>query len=299
MRFANIGGRAALVSPDGRWVDVEQATEGRVTADPMEALSRLDVLRDTIVPDDAPILDPATLGPPVPQPQKVLGAGINYFEHAREAGFDVPDQPLLFSKLPSAVCGPNDSIVIPGGREQVDWEAELVIVIGRRAHRVSQSDAWHYVGGLTAGQDVSDREEQFRSLRQFTMGKSFDTFAPIGPLVVTPDELSNPNDLRVRCWIDGEEVQDGRTADCIFTVAELVAWASQISTLEVGDLIFTGTPSGVGYIRTPPRFLEVGQVLETEVEGIGRLRNPCVDGPTYVIPNYDRRELVIGKEDAA
>ena len=116
MRFVNIGGRAALVSPDGRWVDVEEATEGRVAADPMEAFSRLDFLRDTIVPDDAPMLDPATLGPPVPQPQKVLGAGINYFEHAREAGFDIPDQPLLFSKLPSAVCGPNDSIVIPGGR---------------------------------------------------------------------------------------------------------------------------------------------------------------------------------------
>ena len=299
MRFANIDGRASLVSPDGRWVDAEAATGGRVPADPMRALARLDELRDAVVPDDAPFLDSSSLGPPVPRPPKVLGAGINYFGHAREAGFDIPEQPLLFSKLPSAVCGPEDSIVIPAGREQVDWEAELVIVIGRRAHRVSEADAWSHVAGITAGQDISDREEQFRSLQQFTMGKSFDTYAPLGPVLVTPDELPDPNDVRVRCWIDGEEVQDGRTADCIFTVAELIAWASQISTLEVGDLLFTGTPSGVGYIRNPARFLGAGQLLETEIEGIGRLKNLCVTGPEYVTRTYDRRELVIDAGDAA
>jgi 2-keto-4-pentenoate hydratase/2-oxohepta-3-ene-1,7-dioic acid hydratase in catechol pathway len=299
MRFANVGGRAALVSPEGRWVDVEEVTGGRVRADPMEALTRLEELRDARVPDDAPLLDSLTLGPPVPRPPKVLGAGINYFGHAREAGFDIPEQPLLFSKLPSAVCGPNDSVVIPAGRMQVDWEAELVIVIGRRGHRVSEADAWSHVAGLTAGQDISDREEQFRSLRQFTMGKSFDTYAPLGPMLVTLDEFPDPNDIRVRCWIDGEEVQDGRTADCIFTVAELIAWASQISTLEVGDLLFTGTPSGVGYIRDPARFLQAGQLLETEVDGIGRLKNRCIAGPEYVTRTYDRVEVVIDASDGA
>jgi 2,4-diketo-3-deoxy-L-fuconate hydrolase len=286
MRLANIDGRAILVSPSGRWVDVEEATGKAIPSDPMVALCRLDELQGVVIPPDAPVLDRGVLGPPVPRPQKILAAGINYFEHAREAGFEIPDQPLLFSKLPSAVCGPNDSIVIPAGRRQVDWEAEVVVVIGRRAHRVDEADVWSYVAGLTVGQDISDREEQFRSLRQFTMGKSFDTFAPVGPVLVTPDELQNPDDVAVQCWIDGELVQTGSTADCIFTVAQIVAWASQISTLYPGDLIFTGTPSGVGYIREPPRFLEPGNVLETEVEGIGRLSNQCVEGPPYVVPAY-------------
>lgn len=292
MRLANIDGRAVLVSPSGQWVDVEHATGRAVPADPMVALCRLDELRGVAIPADSPLLNPTALGPPVPRPQKILAAGINYFEHAREAGFETPDQPLLFSKLPSAVCGPNEPIVIPRGRRQVDWEAEVVVVIGRRAHRVSVADAWSCVAGLTAGQDISDREEQFRSLRQFTMGKSFDTFAPVGPVLVTPDELQNANDVAVRCWIDGELVQSGSTADFIFNVPEIVSWASQISTLYPGDLVFTGTPSGVGYTREPPRFLRPGSLLETEVEGVGRLSNRCIEGPAYVTPTYSRAEPI-------
>jgi len=292
MRLANINGRAAIVSPDGRSVDVEAATDGDVSSDPMEALAALDRLSSIEVPADAPTVAVEALGAPVPRPQKILGAGINYFLHAKEAGFDLPDQPLFFSKLPSALCGPNDPIVIPGGRGQVDWEAELVVVIGRTASRVGEADAWSYVAGLTAGQDISDREEQFRSLRQFTMGKSFDTFAPLGPVLVTPDEFANRDDIGIRCWIDGELVQDGRTSDCIFSIAQLIAWVSQISTLEPGDLIFTGTPSGVGYIRTPPRFLAAGEMLETEIEGIGRLDNRCVSGPAYVSRTYAHVETV-------
>ena len=290
MRLANINGRAAVVSLDGRWVDIEQATDGDVSSDPMEALTALTRIASVEVPHYAPTVVPEELRPPVPRPQKILGAGINYFLHAKEAGFDLPDQPLFFSKLPSALCGPNDPIVIPDGRGQVDWEAELVVVIGRTASRVDETDAWSYVAGLTAGQDISDREEQFRSLRQFTMGKSFDTFAPLGPVVVTPDEFGNRDDVGIRCWIDGELVQDGRTSDCIFSVAQLIAWVSQISTLEPGDLIFTGTPSGVGYIRQPPRFLAAGETLQTEVEGIGRLENRCVAGPAYVSRTYGHVE---------
>jgi 2-keto-4-pentenoate hydratase/2-oxohepta-3-ene-1,7-dioic acid hydratase in catechol pathway len=284
VKIANLAGRAALVHPGG-YVDIESASGGRLSSDPMQVVARLDEvadLADVLLSHDVLVVGSSQLGPPVPHPHKILGAGINYYEHAREAHFDVPDQPLLFAKLPSAIVGPTDPIVIPAGRSEVDWEAEVVVVVGRRARNVAEQDAWAYVAGLTAGQDVSDREEQFRSLRQFTMGKSFDTYAPIGPYLVTPDEVSDRDDIGIRCRIDGEEVQSGRTSDCIFSVAQLLSWASRICTLEPGDLIFTGTPPGVGYIRTPPRFLLPGQLLETEIEGIGLLSNPCVAGPAYV-----------------
>ena len=290
MRLASISGRAAIVSPAGRYLDVERATAGAVSSDPMDALEVLEQLHSLTVPDDAPLLDGLPLGAPVPRPGKILGAGINYFEHAAEAGFDLPDQPLLFAKLPSAICGPADEIVLPAGRDSIDWEAELVIVIGRRARNIPVGDAWTYVAGLTAGQDISDREGQFRSLRQFTMGKSFDTFAPLGPMLVTPDEFADHDDIQIKCWIDDEQVQSGRTSDCIFSVAELISWVSQICTLETGDLIFTGTPPGVGYIQTPPRFLRPGQVLRTEIESIGALVNRCVAGPPYVVPRYEQVE---------
>jgi 2,4-didehydro-3-deoxy-L-rhamnonate hydrolase len=291
MRFANVAGRAALVSDTGRYVDVEQATAGEVSSRPVDAIAAFDRLREIEIPTNAPALDGQPLGAPVPRPGKVLGAGINYFGHAREAGFEIPTEPLLFAKLPSSICGPNDDIVLPAGRLEVDWEAEVVIVIGKRGRHIPKNRAWEYVAGLTGGQDISDRAEQFRSLRQFTMGKSFDTYAPIGPLLVTPDEFENPDDVHLTCWIDNEEVQHGRTGDCIFTAPELISWVSQICTLEPGDLLFTGTPSGVGYIRQPPRFLTPGNTLETELELIGRLKNECVSGPEYHQHTYDRLAL--------
>lgn len=280
MKIANVDGRAALLSADGRLIDVETWSGGDLPSDPMALLGRLPELRgkELLVPDDAPLLDGRALGPPVPRPQKVLGAGINYRSHALEANFDVPALPSLFAKLPSAIAGPDDDIVIPSGRYQVDWEAEVVVVIGRRCKNVAEADAWDCVAGLTGGQDISDREEQFRDLRQFTMGKSYDTYAPIGPVLVTPDELDDPNDIKLVCRLNGEEVQRATTADCIFSVAQLVSWLSGVCTLEPGDLIFTGTPLGVGYIRTPPRFLAAGDVLETEIAAVGTMRNVCVAG---------------------
>ena len=277
MRLANVDGRAHVVL-DGRLVDVERVTLGRLPSDPMAVLGRLDELGDVVVPDDAPRLDEVPLGPPVPRPQKILAVGLNYLGHARESGAEPPDEPVFFAKYPSALCGPADNIVIPAGRTQVDWEAELVVVVGRRGKNVPPAVAWSYVAGVTCGQDVSDREEQYRALRQFTMGKSFDTYAPIGPVLVTPDELPNPDDLAIRCIVDGEEVQASRTSDLIFPVAELVARASRVCTLEPGDLFFTGTPAGVGMGRNPPRYLAPGNVLETEIEGVGRMRNACVAG---------------------
>jgi 2-keto-4-pentenoate hydratase/2-oxohepta-3-ene-1,7-dioic acid hydratase in catechol pathway len=164
---------------------------------------------------------------------------------------------------------------------RVDWEAELVVCIGKGGRRIAEADAWSYVAGVTGGQDVSDREEQFRALRQFTMAKSFDSYAPIGPFLVTPDELANPDDLAVECRVDGEVVQSSRTSDLIFPVPALIAWISRVCTLEPGDLVFTGTPSGVGDSRQPPRYLGPGNVVETEVEGVGVMRNRVAAGPSY------------------
>jgi 2-keto-4-pentenoate hydratase/2-oxohepta-3-ene-1,7-dioic acid hydratase in catechol pathway len=280
MKIANVSGRAHLVV-DGRLVDVEQASGGRLPADPMAVIPMLDSLGDLAVPDDAPSLDGAELGPPVPRPSKILALGLNYRGHAEESGLQPPEEPVVFTKLPSALTGPTGDIVIPDGRVRVDWEAELVICIGRGGKRIAEADAWSHVAGLTAGQDVSDREEQFRALRQFTMAKSFDTYAPTGPVLVTPDELDNRDDLQVETRLDGEVMQSSRTSDLIFPVAELIAWISRICTLESGDLIFTGTPSGVGDSREPPRYLGPGNVVETEIAGIGVMRNPVVAGPSY------------------
>lgn len=280
MRIANLSGRAHLVV-DGRLVDVERASGGRLPADPMALIPALSEIGDLPVPDDAPALEGAALGPPVPRPSKILAIGLNYRAHAEESGLEIPTEPVVFTKLPSALVGCADDIVIPGGRTQVDWEVELVVVIGRRGKRIAEAEAWSYVAGLTGGQDVSDREEQFRALRQFTMAKSFDTYAPLGPVLVTPDELANPDDVGLSCRVDGEVVQSSRTGDLIFPVATLLAWASRICTLEPGDLIFTGTPSGVGFGRDPRRFLAPGNVVESEIEGVGSLRNVCTAGPAY------------------
>lgn len=280
MRLANRNGRAHLVV-DGRLVDAEKASGGRLPADPMALIASLDSVGDLSVPDDAAQLDGAVLGPPVPRPSKIVAIGLNYRGHAEESGLDPPEEPVVFARLPSALSGPTDDIVVPGGRVRVDWEAELVVVIGKRARHVTAADAWSYVAGVTGGQDVSDREEQFRALRQFTMAKSFDTYAPVGPVLVTPDELANRDDVGIRCRVDGEVVQSSGTGDLIFAVPELIEWVSRVCTLEPGDLLFTGTPAGVGDGRKPPRYLAPGNVLETEIEGVGVMRNPVVAGPPY------------------
>jgi 2-keto-4-pentenoate hydratase/2-oxohepta-3-ene-1,7-dioic acid hydratase in catechol pathway len=280
MKIANVSGRAHLVV-DGRLVDVEKASGGRLPADPTALMATLDTVGELPVPDDAPPLEGATLGPPVPRPSKIIAIGLNYRGHAEESGLDLPEQPVVFAKLPSSLAGPTDDIVIPGGRSRVDWEAELVLVIGRRGRHVAEADAWSHVAGVTGGQDISDREEQFRALRQFTMAKSFDTYSPLGPVVTTTDELPNPDDLAVSCRLDGETVQSSRTGDLIFPVPALIAWLSRICTLEPGDLVYTGTPAGVGDGRKPPRYLAPGNVVETEIEGVGSMRNTCVAGPAY------------------
>jgi 2-keto-4-pentenoate hydratase/2-oxohepta-3-ene-1,7-dioic acid hydratase in catechol pathway len=277
MRLANVQGRAAVLL-EGRLVDVERASGGRLSSNPMSLLSSLGALRDLEPDGESWPLEEVRLGPPVPRPSKIVAIGLNYRSHAEENDLPIPEEPVVFAKWPSALCGPEDDIVVPAGRLRVDWEAELVVALGRGGRRIRAEDAWSYVAGFMCGQDISDRAEQFRAMKQFTVAKSYDTFAPIGPVLVTPDELETPEDLAITCRLDGEEVQASRTSDLIFPIPALIEWVSHYCTLEAGDLIFTGTPGGVGDVRQPPRYLVPGSVLETEIEGVGMMRNRCVEG---------------------
>jgi acylpyruvate hydrolase len=214
------------------------------------------------------------LAPVVPSPEKILCIGLNYRKHAIEAGLDLPKHPQLFSKWWRALIGPNDPLVLPGESELIDWEAELGVVIGRPARRVPVEQALEYVAGYTILNDVSMRDWQRRT-SQFTQGKTFEATTPIGPWLVTGEEVGDGGDLAISCLVNGELMQDARTSDLIFSVAELVSYLSQIITLVPGDVIATGTASGVGATRKPPRFLSAGETLTTRIEGIGELVNVC------------------------
>ena len=244
----------------------------------------LDALRDAVDRQTDHIrtrgapLDALTLLAPVPRPGKVVAIGINYHAHAAEQHVDPPDDPLIFAKFPTSVVGPEAAIRWdPGLTAEVDFEGELACVIGRRARNVSEAAALDHVLGYTCGNDVSARDLQFGD-RQWVRGKSLDTFCPLGPWVVTRDEIPDPQALRIRTTVSGETLQDGSTSDMIFSVARIVAHASQAFTLEAGDVIMTGTPSGVGVWRDPKRFLHDGDVVEVEIDGIGTLRNSCREG---------------------
>ncbi len=215
---------------------------------------------------------------PVPDPGKVLCIGLNYRDHALEGGKAIPTEPVLFAKLANALSGPDDPIVIPRVATKVDFEAELVIVIGKRGkHIPNDATAFGHVGGYTCGHDVSARDWQFRGEeKQWLIGKTFDTFAPTGPVLVTADELTDPHQLQVKLRLNGQTMQDSNTREFIFGVPHLLHFLSQTMTLEPGDLIFTGTPPGVGIARKPPVLLKAGDVCEVEIQGIGVLRNPCV-----------------------
>jgi 5-carboxymethyl-2-hydroxymuconate isomerase len=206
-------------------------------------------------------------------PGKIVAIGLNYRDHIRESKLPQPEWPLVFAKFPSSVTGPNDPIVVDAGlTTHVDWEVELGVIVGRRMRNVAEGAALEYVFGYTVGNDVSARDVQF-SESQWTRGKSLDTFCPIGPVVVTPDEIPDPQVLALRTRVNGELMQDSSTAEMLFGVGELLAFCSRNFTLEPGDLLLTGTPWGCGYFMDPPRSLEVGDVVECEVEHIGVLRN--------------------------
>lgn len=285
MRIATHSGRMLLVSPDSsRVVDVSQASGGRYGPGPREVYDVWEEfarwVSDTTVDFDADgvPLPLEELDAPSPDPRQVFAIGLNYRDHADEAGFAYPESPPTFTKWVGGFAGPVGDLHLPA--ETVDWEAELVVVIGRRAESVAAADAWSYVAGLTAGQDFSERTLQLGGpAPQFSLGKSFPGFAPQGPWLVTVDELADPDNLAVECRINGETVQKSSTDRMIFSVPGLVERLSAVLPLLPGDVIFTGTPAGIGAARKPPRFLQDGDVVETTIEGIGGLRQVCVTTP--------------------
>ena len=218
-----------------------------------------------------------TLLPPVPDPAKILCVGLNYRDHAIEGGKEIPAEPVLFCKYPNTLVGHDAAIKLPKVSTKVDYEAELVVVIGRRGKNIAAADAMSYVGGYTCGHDVSARDWQLeKPEKQWSIGKTFDTFGPTGPVIVTADDLNDPHALRVQLRLNGRTMQDSNTREFIFKVPEIIAYLSQVVTLEPGDLIFTGTPPGVGISRKPPVLLKPGDEVEVEIEQIGVLRNHCV-----------------------
>lgn len=281
MRLVNADGRAALLSDHGI-VDIERHSGGRFDPDPMAVIARWDEVRewaDTHEADDFDVhITDVRLGPPVPRPRSVFGIGLNYRSHAEEAGMDLPTDPLVFAKFPNCIAGPEDAVLLSS--ETVDWEVELVVVVGHEGRSISPQHAFDHVAGYTLGQDISDRMLQFRGRPpQFSLGKSFDTYGPIGPAIVSLDTFDDPDNVGLSCEISGERMQDCRTDDMVFPVSELVAYVSSVCSLAPGDLIFTGTPSGVGSVRTPPRFLRDGDVVRSHGERIGTMTNRCT-GPT-------------------
>jgi 2-keto-4-pentenoate hydratase/2-oxohepta-3-ene-1,7-dioic acid hydratase in catechol pathway len=283
-RLANLAGRAVLVrdgaDPGFDAYDVETSSSGRLPADPMALLGHMDALDelDTALEgsgaEPARGVDLAALGPCVPRPQKVIGIGLNYRAHAAETGAELPAQPLVFSKFASCLGGPGSAIVLPSGA--TDWEVELVVVIGRGGRHIPEGRALAHVAGYCIGQDVSERVVQYSGKPpQFDLGKSYDSFGPIGPAVVSLAGIAEPLDLAIECTVNGETVQSSRTSDMIFAVPELVAHLSSVCTLEAGDLVFTGTPAGVGVARNPARFLSAGDEVVSRIDGLGELRNRC------------------------
>jgi len=276
MRVANVDGRLKLLVSGGA-VDVERASGGLFSADPQTAYSRFDELRtwaSSVGEADEPF-DQTLAGSPVPTPRQVFAIGLNYADHAAESGFAKPDAPVVFTKFPSAIAGPVTRVELPPG--SVDWEVEIVVVIGKTATSVPLGRAWDHVAGLTVGQDLSERDLQRSGpAPQFSLAKSHRGFAPAGPCVVTLDELDRPDDLELGCEVNGVVVQKGRSSDMIFSVSELIAYLSGIVTLFPGDIIFTGTPPGVGMGRTPPQYLHDGDVLRSWVGGIGTLTQSFV-----------------------
>jgi 2,4-diketo-3-deoxy-L-fuconate hydrolase len=281
VRIANIDGRLALAGGSG-YVDVAQASAGAFGPDPQAIydvwpeFTNWACSVDSSTQSSFEATERSEWGPPAPRPRQVFAIGLNYRAHASEAQVEAPPTPSVFTKFPTSLTGHECPVALPAG--SVDWEVELVAVIGRRCDFVGVDDAWDHIAGLTVGQDLSERQLQLAgSAPQFSLGKSYRGFAPLGPELVTVDEFRDPDNVELGCRLDGGAIlQQGRTSDLIFSVPQLVAHLSSVCPLLPGDLIFTGTPSGVGAARNPPMFLKPGDLLVSWVEGIGTLRTPMV-----------------------
>lgn len=283
MRIANLAGRVCLVRDD-QALDVHDASGGRFGPDPQGIYAQWDEFSAWAsaawdVAASARSFSVEEFGPPVPRPAQVFAIGINYAEHAAEAGYPPDALPVTFTKFPTCLTGPESVVELPSG--SVDWEVELVVAIARRATRVPRDQAWDHVAGLTVGQDLSERQVQLAGAKpQFSLGKSFPGFGPTGPWLVTPDELDEPGDLAISCLLSGEVMQSSRTSLMIYDIPELIARLSRVCTLLPGDLIFTGTPAGVGNARTPKRFITPSDVLVSTISGIGSMTTRFTTSPT-------------------
>jgi len=270
MRLCALNHRAHVLVGDLA-IDVEAASGGKFSSDPMEAIANIAAIA-AFINENAPEGKPFSekdLTNPVPAPKQSLAIGVNYADHAAEMHIELAPEPVTFAKFPTCLAGPNDQVVLP--TSTVDWEVELVLVMGRDAYQLTADEAWDAVAAVTVGQDLSDRELQFAAGRQFSLGKSCPGFGPLGPWLVTPDELPNHDDLELSCAIDGEVVQDSRTSKMIRGVVPLLVDVTKHLALKCGDVIFTGTPSGAGTALNPPRYLKPGEVLTSTIEGIGTL----------------------------
>lgn len=277
MKFARYGERGAekpaLVDANGNLRDLSAHVDD-IAGD---ILTRLDDLK-SIDPESLPLVeDNPRLGACVGQTGKFICIGLNYADHAAESGMEVPPEPVIFAKYTSAICGPNDPIIIPRGSEKTDWEVELGFVIGKKAKYVSEADALDHVAGFCLINDVSERAYQIERAGQWSKGKSSDNFGPTGPWLVTPDEVGDFDNLGMWLDVNGERVQDGSTATMVYRVPHLISYLSQFFTLHPGDIISTGTPPGVGLGFNPPRYLKAGDVVELGIDGLGTQRQVCVN----------------------
>ena len=282
----NLAGRLTL-GVEGGGLDVETASEGRFSADVQAVYGRWAEFTEWArgrlsAPGQA--LDEEKLGAPSPRPPQIFGIGLNYRDHAVESGLTLPERPMVFTKFPACVTGPYGVITLPPG--SVDFETELVVVIGKRAEGAKLGEAWSHVAGITVGQDLSERELQLAGPppQQFSMGKSFTGFAPMGPALVTVDEFPSPDDIELGCSINGEPMQRSRTSKMIFSVPRIIEILSSVVPLLPGDAIFTGTPSGIGWARTPKRLLCAKDELVTFATGVGEMRHRFVNRPDRVQP---------------
>ena len=274
-KLANVNGRAALVN-GAHYFDLETVSGGALPSDPMAAvgmsmaLSEMSAKLDGKQPTGK--LVDVELGPPVPRPPNVYAVGLNYRNHAEESNMAIPAVPMVFTKHSTCIVGPTATIELRS--DDVDYEGELVAVIGKGGKGISREDAWDHVAGLCVGQDISDRPTQMSSAPpQFNLGKSFDTYGPIGPVLTSPEKVDLKSGRQLQCKVSGDLRQDDNTDDLIFDIPRIIEYLSDILTLQVGDVIFTGTPGGVGGVSG--NFLKDGDMLTTTIEGLGTLSNPC------------------------
>ena len=280
LNYLDADGPAVALFLEGRWVNLSAADSSMPTnVQDMLVAEKFEIKKLAILAARAPQLEkqPTRILPPIPAPQKILCVGLNYRAHAEETGQTIPEEPLIFSKLNSTLIGHGAEIVLPPVSDQVDFEAELVVVFGKRGRNIPAGQALQHVAGYCCGNDVSARDwQKGKPGRQWLLGKSFDTFAPLGPWMVPAEAVPDPANLTIECRVNGEIMQHSNTRDLIFPLEQLICYISSVCTLEVGDLLFTGTPPGVGVARQPPKFLRPGDRVEVEIERIGTLANSVV-----------------------